>query len=101
MKLKKGDKIIVFTGKDRGREGTVERTYPKQKKITVTGINLVKKHIQKTEQTPQGGVVEVPRPFMASNVRLICPKCKKHSTIGYSIEKGRKMRICKKCKSKI
>ncbi len=101
MKIKKGDKIVVTAGKDNGREGVVERTYARQNKIVVAGINMVKKHLKKSEQTPQGGVAEVPRPLSVSNVLLICPKCKKRSKIGYKIEKGRKSRICRTCKSKI
>ena len=101
MKIKKGDKIAVTAGKDNGRAGIVERIYPKQGTIVVAGINMVKKHIKKSEQTPQGGVAEVPRPLAVSNVLLICPKCKKKSKIGYKVEKGKKSRICRTCKSKI
>ena len=101
MKVKKGDKVVIIKGKDSGRNGTVDRTYPKQNKILVMGINVSKKHVKKSEQTPQGGVADVPRPFSVSNVLLVCPKCKKHSKIGYKVEKGRKTRICKKCQSKI
>ncbi len=101
MKIRKGDKIIVISGKDAGRQGTVDRTYPKQQKILVTGINIAKKHIKKSEQTPQGGVADVPRSIQVSNVLLVCPKCKKHSTVGYKVEKGKKTRICNKCKSKV
>lgn len=100
MKIKKGDKVVVSAGKDKGREGTVERVYPNQEKILVAGANMVKRHVDKTEQTPQGGVVEVPRPFHVSNVLLICPKCGKKTKIAYSIEKKGKKRMCKKCKSK-
>ncbi len=101
MKLKKGDKIIVISGEDKGREGSVERIYPKQQKIVVAGVNMAKKHIQKIDQTPQGGVAEVPRSFSISNVLLKCPKCGKKTKVGYSVEKGKKRRICKKCENKI
>lgn len=101
MKLKKGDKIVIITGKDKGREGSIDRLYPKQHKILVGGVNIVKKHIQKTDQTPQGGVIEIPRPFPVSNALLICPKCKKKTRVGYKEDGGRKIRICKRCKSNI
>lgn len=100
MKIKKGDKIKVNTGKDNGREGRVQRVYSKQAKILVEGINLYKKHVKKSEQAPQGGVVDIPRPIAMSKVILICPKCGKPTRVSYKIEKGKKFRICKKCKSK-
>ncbi|MBI2051526.1 50S ribosomal protein L24 [Candidatus Roizmanbacteria bacterium] len=101
MRIRKGDKVRVITGKDRGREGVVERVYAKQQRIFLPGINLFKKHIKKSEQTPQGGVVELPRPVPVSNVMLICPKCKKTTRVAYRVESGKKFRMCKRCKSKI
>ncbi len=100
MRIKKGDKIKVITGKDKGREGKVERVYKNQNKFLATGINIFKKHVKKSEQAPQGGVVDVPRPINASKVVLICPKCGKTTRVGYKLENGKKFRICKKCKSK-
>ena len=101
MKIKKGDKIKVITGKDKGRDGVVERVYIKGSKILITGINIYKKHIKKNEKMPQGGTVEVPRPLDVAKVILVCPKCKKTTRVGYVIEQGKKLRVCKKCKSKI
>lgn len=101
MKIKKGDKVRVITGKDEGREGVVERVYQKTMKIVLPGINIYKKHIKKTEQTPKGGVVEIPRALDVSKVMLICPKCGKATRVGYKIESKKKLRMCKKCKSKI
>lgn len=101
MRLKKGDKIKVMSGKDNGREGIVERVYPKTGKVLITGVNIYKKHIKKNEKMPQGGTVEVPRPLNVAKVMLICPKCKKLTRIRYEISKNKKYRVCKKCKSKI
>lgn len=101
MKIKKGDKIKVVYGKDKGREGTIDNVYTRSNKLLIQGINLYKKHIKKNEKMPQGGVVEVPRPIEAAKVMLVCPKCKKATRIGYEIVKDKKFRICKKCKSKI
>lgn len=101
MKIKKGDKIKVSAGKDKDREGSVQRVYVKSQTVLVPGINIYKKHIKKSEKTPQGGVVEVPRPLHVSKVTLICPKCGKTTRVSYEIVKGRKFRVCKKCKSKI
>lgn len=101
MKIRKGDKIKVIAGKDKGREGMVEKVYIRQEKVLVPGTNLYKKHVRKSEQMPKGGVVEVPRPLSIGKVMLICPKCKIPTRVGYLKEKAGKSRICKKCKSTI
>ena len=101
MKILKGDKVKVTTGKDKGREGKVERVYNKQKKILIEGINIYKRHIKKSEKVPQGGIVDVPRPLDVSKVMLICPKCNKPSKIAIKRENKKKSRICKNCKSVI
>lgn len=99
MKLKKGDKVTVITGKDKGQEGTIERTYKKSNKVLIPTVNMYKKHVKKNEQMPQGGVVDLPRPLGVSKVMLICSKCNKPTRIGYKIEGDKKQRICKKCQS--
>lgn len=101
MKIKKGDKVRIISGKDKGRDGKVERIYKKQNKILIQGIGTYKKHIKKNEQMPKGGVVELPRPINASNVMFICPKCNKVTKLGFKLEKNKKNRVCKKCKSKV
>lgn len=101
MKIKKGDKIKIIIGKDKGKEGVVEKVYRKSNKILVMGINLYKRHLKKSDKFPQGGIVDVPRPILVSKVMLVCPKCKKTTRVGYQIEKNKKVRICKKCKSAI
>lgn len=101
MKIRKGDKVKVIYGKDRGREGIVEKVYRKAMKVLIPGINLYKKHVKKSEQFPQGGVVEIPRPIHVSKVMLICPNCKNPTRVGYKLVEGKKFRICKKCKNTI
>lgn len=101
MKIKKGDKVKVMTGKDKGRDGVVERIYKKRNTVLVPKINQYKRHIKKSEKMPQGGVIDVPRPIDVSKIMLICPKCAKTTRVGYIIERNKKFRICKKCKSKI
>lgn len=101
MKIKKGDKVKIITGKDKGRVGQVERVYQKSNKVTIPGINLYKKHIKKNEQMQQGGVVEIPRPLNVAKVMLICNKCGKMTRVGIIVEGKKKFRICKKCESKI
>jgi large subunit ribosomal protein L24 len=100
MKIKKGDTVIVIAGKDKGRQGKVERVYRKENKVLIPEINLYKRHIKKNEKMPQGGVVSLPRPIPTAKVMLICPLCKKPTRVGYRIEKNKKFRICKKCDSK-
>ncbi len=101
MRIKKSDKVKVIAGKDKGREGVVEKVYRKSKRVLIQKINIYKKHIKKSEKMPQGGVVEVPRPIDVSKIMLVCPKCGKAARIGYNIEKGKKFRVCKKCESKV
>jgi len=101
MKLRKKDKVIVTIGRDRGKEGSIERVYEKQDKVLIEGLNMYKRHIKKNEQMPDGGVIDVPRPLNVSKVSLVCPKCKKPTRIGYKIEDGKKVRMCRKCEKVI
>jgi len=101
MKIKKGDKVKVIYGKDKGKEGIVEKVYKKSRKVLIPGINLYKRHIRKNEKMPQGGIIDVPRPLSVSKVMIICPKCKKPTRVGFLREGNKKFRQCKKCSSKI
>jgi large subunit ribosomal protein L24 len=101
MKLKKGDKVKVVAGKDKGREGVIDRVYAKTEKVLIPEINVYKKHIKKNEKLPQGGVVDLPRPLDVAKVMFVCPKCGKLARLGYEVEKGKKNRVCKVCKSKV
>ncbi len=98
MKLRKGDTVQVMLGKDKGKQGAVERVYEKSDKVMVKDMNKVKKHMRKSESLPQGGIVEVSRPMLASKVMLICPSCKKRTRVGLLLGKdGKKRRVCKQC----
>ena len=101
MKINKNDTIVVITGKDKGTQGKVDRVYPKSSKLLVPTLNKYKKHMKKSESNPQGGVVEVPRPLLISNVMLVCPKCKKPARVGYEVVDNKKFRVCKKCNKRI
>jgi len=101
MKIKKGDKVRVMAGKDKGREGKVEKVYKKSNKILIPNINIYKRHVKKSDKMPQGGIVDVPRPLDVAKIMLICPKCGKMTRIGFKVEKDKKLRVCKKCESKI
>ncbi len=101
MKIKKGDTVLILSGKDRGRTGKVGKVFPKRKKIIIDGINIVKKHVRPRKQNQKGEVVEVPAPFDMSNAKLICPKCNKPVRVGYKVVDDKKIRICKKCREEI
>lgn len=100
MKFKIGDNVKITAGKDRGREGKIEKVFPKVLKVLVPGINLYKKHV-KGFQGQKGGIYDIPRPLGLGKIALICPKCKKITRIGFSMKGEKKMRICKKCKKEI
>lgn len=101
MKLKKGDKIKVMVGKDSGKEGTVEKVWPKLAKVTVPGLNMFKRHLKARSEGQKSGIVDVVRPLPVSNIALICPKCKQITRIGYKITAKEKMRVCRKCDQEI
>ncbi|MCS6956345.1 MAG: 50S ribosomal protein L24 [Patescibacteria group bacterium] len=101
MKIKKGDKVKIISGKDKGKEGIVEKIYKKSNKVLIPGINLYKRHLKTNPERKQGGIVDVPRPLDVSKIMLICPKCKKTTRIGFKIDNKKKIRFCKKCQNKI
>jgi large subunit ribosomal protein L24 len=101
MKLKKGDTVLVISGKDRGKTGKVLRSFPKDTKISVEEVNFRQRHLRPKKQGEKGQIVKIPAPLDVSNVKFICPKCGKAVRLGYKIENGKKFRICKKCKSEV
>jgi large subunit ribosomal protein L24 len=105
MKIKKGDLVLVISGKWRGKTGKVLRAFPKKMKILVEGVNLVKKHQRPRKEGEKGQIIEVPKPLSVSKVKLICPHCKKATRVGFLIkkekEKKEKVRVCKKCEKEI
>jgi len=97
MKVKKNDTVLIISGKYRGRKGKILRAFPKKDKVLIDGVNLRKKHQKPKKTGDKGEIIEVAAPIHISNVKIICPKCKKATRIGYRIEGGEKYRICKKC----
>lgn len=96
IRLKKGDNVIVTTGKDKGKTGTVQATHPRQNKVTVEGINIIKKHVKPNRTHPQGGIIEMTKPIDVSKVAIVDPTTKKASRIGYQLDKnGNKVRVYK------
>lgn len=96
IRLKKGDTVIVTTGKYKGQTGKVLATHPSENKVTVEGINIVKKHVKPTRANPQGGIIEVTKPIWVSKVAIQDPTSKKASRIGMKLDKdGKKIRVYK------
>lgn len=96
MLIKKGDKVIVITGADKGKTGIVQKTYPKLEKVIVEGVNVRKKHRKPTQNNPEGAILEIYAPIHVSNVSLIDPKTKKPTRVGIKLVKGQKVRVAKK-----
>ncbi len=101
MKIKKNDTVLIITGKDRGKKGKVLKSLPKENKIIVEGLNIVKKHNRPKRSGEKGQTIEVARPLNVSNVKLVCPKCGQAARVGYRIAEEDKFRICKKCNSEV
>ena len=97
MNVKKGDTVVVLSGKDKGKQGKVLEVSPKEKKVIVEGRNLVTKHVKPRRQGEVGGRVQAESPIYACKVMPVCPKCNKPTRIGHKIEDGKKTRVCKHC----
>lgn len=96
IRLKKGDTVIVQTGKHKGKTGKIVATHPKENKVTVEGINVIKKAVKPSRENPQGGFQEITKPLWVSKVALVDPSTKKPTRIGYSFDKeGKKIRVAK------
>jgi large subunit ribosomal protein L24 len=101
MKFRKGDSIIVTAGKDKGRKGKVEKTFPKEGKVLVPGVNMYKRHVKKRDEKNPGGIIDKSRPLPTANIALVCPKCSQPTRIGFLLTKNEKIRICRKCEQAI
>lgn len=101
MKLIKGDKVIVISGKDKGKIGTIQKSYPKLNKVVVEGVNIVKKHMKPTQAHPEGSIVEMYAPINVSKVMYYDEKLKKGVRLGYLIKDGKKVRINKKTNKEV
>jgi large subunit ribosomal protein L24 len=102
MHVKKDDTVIVITGKDKGKKGRVIAAYPRENRVLVEGVNMVKRHTRPSQANPQGGIIEREAPIHVSNVMHVDPKSGKPTRIGYKIlENGKKVRIAKKSGAQI
>ena len=101
MNIKKDDKVIVLSGKDKGKQGKVLSADPKARKVVVEGVNVATKHQKPMKQGQDGGIIKVETPIYVSKVQLVCPKCGKGTRVGHKIADGKKVRVCKKCGAEV
>lgn len=101
MRIKKGDTVQVLSGNDKGKTGEVLEVIPKTGKIIVKGVNIRKKHVKPRKQGDEGGIIPVECSIFSAKVNVVCPKCNKPTKIGYEMDKDKKVRICKKCGTKL
>lgn len=102
LNVKKGDTVVILSGKDRDRRGKVLKVASKDRKVVVEGINTVKRHTRPTRSVPQGGVIEKNNPLPVSKVMVVCPKCNRPTRIGRRLaEDGTWVRQCKRCGAEI
>jgi large subunit ribosomal protein L24 len=101
MRIRSGDTVLVIAGKERGKTGTISRVLPKEDRVVVGGVNLVKRHMKPRPGVAQAGIIEKEAPLSAANVMLLCPSCNKPTRIGHRFEgegeNTRKVRYCKRC----
>ena len=96
MHVKKGDKVQVISGKDKGKQGVVLAAFPKKNRVLVEGVNIVKKHAKPSQLNPQGGIISKEAPIHVSNVMPLDPKTGVPTRVGYKLVDGKKVRYAKK-----
>ena len=107
LNVKTGDTVVVITGKDKKKSGKITRAFPREGKVVVEGVAMVKRHQKPRGQGMPGGIIEKESPIQVSNVMLVCPNCKKATRVAHQFldskegQKPRKVRACKKCGSAI
>jgi len=98
MNIRKNDTVLVIAGKDRGKKGKVRKALPREDKVIIEGVNMIKRHSKARGAARQAGIIELEAPLDASNVMLVCNKCNKPARVGSRfLSDGRKARICRSC----
>ena len=97
MNIRKDDKVVVISGKDKGKEGKVLVANPKAGKVIVEGVSVATKHQKPRKQGEEGGIIKVETPIYACKVMVICPKCGKPTRVAHKLDAGKNVRVCKKC----
>ena len=95
--VREGDTVVVISGNDKGAQGKVVRVSPKEGKVIVNGVHMIKKHVRPRPPQEQGGIVEAEGAIYASKVMIVCPKCKKGVRIAHKMDGDKKIRVCAKC----
>ena len=102
MNIRKDDKVVVLSGKDKGKEGKVLKADPKSGKVVVEGVNVASRHFKPRKQGQEGGIIKQETPIYACKVMRVCPKCGKDTRCAHKIlDDGKKVRVCKKCGAEI
>jgi len=98
MKIRKNDDVLVISGKDKGKKGKVRFVYPREDRLIVEGVNIIKKHARATGTVRQAGIIEREAPIRLADVMLVCNKCNHPARVGFrTLQDGRKARICRAC----
>ncbi|MGN0798154.1 MAG: 50S ribosomal protein L24 [Christensenellales bacterium] len=98
LNVKRGDNVVVLTGKENGKKGTVAECFPEEGKVTVKGLNMIVKHNKPRSAQDKGGIVKKEGKIDSSNVMIVCPACNKATRVKMEVNaKGEKVRVCKKC----
>ena len=98
MKIRKNDTVLIIKGKERGKKGKVRKALPKENKLIIDGLNMIKRHSRTSGQARQAGIIELEAPINVANVIFVCNKCGKPARIGHRIlEDGKKVRVCRVC----
>ena len=101
MSIKKGDTVVVLSGKDKGKQGTVLEAMPETRKVIVEKVNVAQKHQKPRQQGQEGGIISKETPIYACKVMTVCPKCNKPTRPAHKVEGGKKTRVCKHCGAEI
>ena len=101
MNIIKNDKVVVLSGKDKGKEGKVLEAMPADKKVIVEGVNVATCHVKPRKQGEEGGIIRREIPMYVSKVQLVCPKCGKATRPAHKVTAEGKVRVCKKCAAEI
>ena len=101
MKIKTNDKVKVLSGKDAGKTGKIIQVFPREGKVVVEGVNVMKKTMRANKKGEKGQVIELSGPLYSSKVALVCSKCDQVTRVGYKTDTESKKRVCRKCKELI
>jgi large subunit ribosomal protein L24 len=97
LHVKKGDTVVVLSGKDKGKQGKIVSAFPKKRQVIVEDVNKVKRHTKPSLKAPQGGIIQKEMPLDVCKVMVVCPACNKPTRIAHKLVDGKNLRVCKKC----